>query len=307
MKLSGILKKESILILEDAPDKWSVIRSMVDALADSAFAEDLDPAVRASLYEEIERREKVGPTGLGEGIAFPHARINGLERPLIAFASVPNGVDFDAPDGLPARLVFLFLHPAKRVELGVKINAVCSRFLMQPEIRKALLEAASPEEIYQIMLQNNLEIDAPIIASDLMRNRRFRLTADLPLHEATQLMHRHRTVASPVVNASDEVVGELNCNTIFERELPDYIKHLHSVPHISDFKPFQDYFSNDAQATVGDFMNACPNAIIAEDASLLEIIFELSVQKQPLLYVCRDNKLIGVIDAITVIDKVINL
>ena len=307
MKLSGILKRESILQIENAPDKWSVIRTMVDTLTDSAFADDLDPAVKASLYEEIEQREKIGTTGLGEGIAFPHARINGLERPLIAFATIPNGVDFDAPDGKPAQLVFLFLHPAKRVELGVKINAICSRFLIRPEIRKALLDATSPEEIYQVMQQNNLEIDAPIIASDLMRNRRFRLTADLPLHEATQLMHRHRTVASPVVNASDEVVGELNCNTIFERELPDYIKHLHSVPHISDFKPFQNYFTNDAQATVGDFMNDCGSAIVEEDASLLEIIFQLSVQKQPLLYVCRDSKLIGVIDAVTVIDKVINL
>ena len=119
MKLSSMLSKESILQLDGTPDKWSIIRTMVQQLARTPFCAELDPALTASFYEQAARRENIGATGLGEEIAFPHARLNGLERPLIAFATLRNGVDFDAPDGRPARLVFLFLLPASRVQLGV--------------------------------------------------------------------------------------------------------------------------------------------------------------------------------------------
>ena len=307
MKLSSILKKESVLRIEAAEDKWSVLRQLVDSLIASSFAQELSDELKNSLYEQIVDREKISSTGLGEGIAFPHARIDGLERPLIAFATVPNGVDFGAPDDLPAKLVFLFLFPAKRVELGVKIHSTCSRFLMQPDVRSALLSAKDSAEILEIMKQNSLEIDAPVIALDLMRNKRFRLSTDMPLHEATQMMHRHRTIASLVLDENDEVIGELNCNQIFERELPDYIKHLHSVPHISNFKPFQGYFEENKKLCVGDFMSKCKSATINEDATMLEIVFLLSVKKLPLLYVCRAGKLLGVIDAVTVADKIFNM
>jgi len=307
MKLSTILQQESILQFDTISDKWTLLKAMTDALIQSPAATDLPAELTQTFYTEIEQREKQGSTGLGEGIAFPHARINGLERPLIAFATISKGVEFGAPDGIDSSLVFLFLFPAQRVELGVKIHSTCSRFLVQPDIRKALLSAENPEAIREIMQQNSLEIDAPIIALDLMRNKRFRLTPDMPLHEATQMMHRNRTIASPVLNEQNEVIGELNCNQLFERELPDYIKGLHSVPHIPDFKPFQTYFNDEENRSVGDFMNACEASSVNEDATMLEIVFLLSVKKLPLLYVCRNNKLLGVIDAVTVADKIFNM
>jgi mannitol/fructose-specific phosphotransferase system IIA component (Ntr-type) len=305
MKLSSVLSKESILQIETNSDKWCVIRAMIDQLNRLPFVAELNPSIKSSFFREVEQREKFGCTGLGQDLAFPHARIEGLERPLVAFATIRNGVDFGAPDDRPARLVLLILLPAGRPELGVKLISVCSRFFQQTEVRNALLEAAGAEEIHRIIDQNSLEIDAPIIALDLMRGEPLRLTPDLPGREATQLMHRWRAVAAPVVDQEQHVIGELNCNTLFLRELPDYITRLHSVPHISDFRPFQKYFSHDSHLTVGDLMDEC-TSVIDENGSLLEIIFLLSVKKHPLLYVCRNGLLIGVIDAITVVDKVLN-
>jgi mannitol/fructose-specific phosphotransferase system IIA component (Ntr-type) len=305
MKLSTILREENILQLDAVSSRSDLLKQMTDLLVKNS--NDLPDDLTSTFLPEIELREKQGGTGVGSGVAFPHARINGLERPLIALATVADGIDFDAPDNEPANIVFLFLFPAKRVELGVKIYASCSRFLMKEHVRNGLLQAQSASDILSITHENDMEIDAPVIALDLMRNKRFRIAPETPLHEATQLMHRNRTLASPVLNKNDEIVGELNCNQIFERELPDYIKHLHSVPHITDFKPFQHYFSEDGEMVVGEFMNECKNATINEDATMLEIVFLLSVKKHPLLYVCRDNKLLGVIDAVTVADKIFNM
>lgn len=306
MKLTNILSKKSILLIDSAEDKWDVIRKMIEQLGKAPFVMELESALRESFFNEIEKREELGSTGLGEGIAFPHARVEGLERPLISLATLGTGVDFGAPDGEPARIIILLLLPAKRVELGVKITSVCSRFLMQADIRETLLAASDAEGIYRIMEQNTLEIDAPIIALDLMRRERLRLTPEISGNEATQLMHRSRTVAAAVVDDAGHVIGELNCNILFQRELPDYITKLHSVPYISDFHPFEKYFTQDAQLTVADLMNEC-TSVVDETASLLEIIYLLSVQKHPTLYVCRNEVLIGVIDPITVLDRVLNL
>lgn len=306
MKLSNMLSEESVLQLESADSKWDVIRNMLDQLQKEPFVMELDAPLRESFYNEIEKREKLGSTGLGKGIAFPHARIEGLSRPLLAFATIQNGVDFDAADEMPANVVFLCLLPARRAELGIKINSVCARFLMQENIREELMGAMDAAAILRIMEQNTQQIDAPIIALDLMRAERVQLTPELSGNEATQLMHRARMTAAPVVDENGHVIGEINCNNLFHRELPDYITKLHSVPHLSDFTAFESYFEEDASHTVRDLMNEC-NSVIEEDASLLEIIFKLSVKKYPLLYVCRNGELLGVIDPITVLDRVLNL
>ncbi len=306
MKISNILKRESILQLESAIDKWEVIRKLLDALERNPFAAELPEAVKERFFDEVEKREKLGATALGEGVALPHARIAGLERPLLAFATLKSGVDFDAPDGQPVQFAFLILLPASRAELGVKIHSACARFLIRPDIRAQLLEAPSPDAIQHIMEEAQFEIDAPIIALDLMRPARILLRPDQPIEEATQLMHRLRAAAAPVMDDNGRIVGELNSAAIFERELPDYIKKLHSVPHITDFSPFHDHFSRQTNLTVGDLMNTCESAI-DEDSSLLEVVFLLSVKKHPLLYVCRGGQLLGVIDSITVADKIFNL
>jgi len=306
MKLLNILSKDLILQIDEVPDKTALIQMMVDKILQTPFGSELPQEVKDAFFNEVKKREDIGSTGLGEEVAFPHARINGLERPLIAFASIKKGVEFDSPDELPVHLAFLFLFPARRAELGVKIHAVCGRILIKPEIRKVLMDAESVDEIYSILEKENPEIDSPVIALDVMRPERLRLTPDISINEATQLMHRSRAIAAPVVDEKQHIVGELDCAKLFERELPDYIKLLHSVPHIADFKPFQQYFVQDSRLTVGGAMSEC-KSMVNEDATLLEIVFLLSVKKYPLLYVCRDGQLLGVIDAITVADKIFNL
>lgn len=306
MKLSSLLSQDSILQLDTVVDKWDLIRQMVARLEQTSFVGELDAVLKSSFIEEINRREELGSTGIGDSVAFPHARIENLDRVLVAFATIRQGVDFEALDGAPAHMAFLCLLPGKRGDIGVKILAVCSQFLSQPDIRGALLNAAGPKEIMRIMEQSQVDVDTPLIALDMMRPARLRLTRDMPAFEATQLMHRSRAIAAAVVDADDHVIGEVNCNLLLQRELPDYMTQLHSVPHISDFRPFEKYFTENARLCVGELMNT-DVATVNEDASLLEIVFLLSIKKHPLLYVCRNEQLIGVIDPITVLDRVLNL
>ena len=80
-------------------------------------------AARSAVIE----RELVAPTGLGDEVAIPHAALEGLTRPLLALGIAPRGIDFDAPDGRPARVVFLLLIPPKAYESEVRILASIAR------------------------------------------------------------------------------------------------------------------------------------------------------------------------------------
>jgi mannitol/fructose-specific phosphotransferase system IIA component (Ntr-type) len=104
-------------------------------------------AARSAVIE----RELVAPTGLGDEVAIPHAALDGLARPLLALGLAPRGIDFDAPDGRPARVVFLLLIPPKAYEHEVRILASIARATYDARAREELLAARGLDEIVHVL------------------------------------------------------------------------------------------------------------------------------------------------------------
>jgi Kef-type K+ transport system membrane component KefB/mannitol/fructose-specific phosphotransferase system IIA component (Ntr-type) len=104
-------------------------------------------AARSAVIE----RELVAPTGLGDEVAVPHAALDGLARPLLALGLAPRGIDFDAYDGRPARIVFLLLIPRKAYENEVRILASIARATYDARARDELLAARGLDEVVQVL------------------------------------------------------------------------------------------------------------------------------------------------------------
>jgi len=96
-------------------------------------------------------RESLGNTATGHGVAIPHARIKGLEKPWSFFARLKKPVDFDADDGEPVDLVFLLLAPSSSLPAHRKSLAKVYRILHNPDIRQQLRNAGSAAEIFEIL------------------------------------------------------------------------------------------------------------------------------------------------------------
>lgn len=124
-----------------SPDRRGAVRELSARLA---HAHGLDAE---GVEEAVWAREKVGTTGMGHGIAIPHARIPGLAQPLVAFGLSPQGIDFDAPDGQAARLVFLILTPSEQPGAQLEILADISRTLKDPDVRAKLVEVTTWTEL----------------------------------------------------------------------------------------------------------------------------------------------------------------
>jgi mannitol/fructose-specific phosphotransferase system IIA component (Ntr-type) len=99
-------------------------------------------AVRAVLD-----REAVAPTGLGDEVAIPHATVPGLQHPVLALGASSAGIDFNAPDGRPAKLVFLLFMPPRAHDQEVRILAQIAQVAIEPAGRTKLVEAKSLNDV----------------------------------------------------------------------------------------------------------------------------------------------------------------
>ncbi len=123
------------------------IEELVEAL--KGRLGDLAPRARQAVLD----REATAPTGLGDDVAVPHAAVAGLTRPLLALGFAPDGIDFDAPDGQPARVVFLLLMPPRAYDQEVRILAHIARAAIEPTARARLLAAADLREVLALVGQ----------------------------------------------------------------------------------------------------------------------------------------------------------
>ena len=110
--------------------------------------------VKRDAREAVLERERVASTGLGDEVAIPHAAVEGLDRPLLALGLAPNGIDFDAPDGRPARIVFLLLMPPKQYDREVRILASIARSVFDDRARSSVLRAETVTDATDALTRN---------------------------------------------------------------------------------------------------------------------------------------------------------
>jgi PTS system nitrogen regulatory IIA component len=106
---------------------------------------------RNKVFDSLFARERLGSTGLGQGVAIPHGRIKGLKSPLIAVLRAQNGVPFEAPDAQPVRLLVVLLVPEHATEEHLEILSELAEILSDATVRENLLTGADPNAIFRVL------------------------------------------------------------------------------------------------------------------------------------------------------------
>jgi PTS system nitrogen regulatory IIA component len=104
---------------------------------------------RSLVFDSLFARERLGSTGLGQGVAIPHGRIKGLKEAVGAFVRLAQPVPFDSPDGHPVKLVFLLLVPEQATELHLQILSEIAQMLSDRELREKLLTDTDASALHQ--------------------------------------------------------------------------------------------------------------------------------------------------------------
>ncbi|MEU2515564.1 fructose-specific PTS transporter subunit EIIC [Streptomyces syringium] len=145
--LSGYLTGSTVRQRLVADEKEAAIREMAELLATTGKVTNADALVATALA-----REALGTTGLGEEIAIPHAKTDAVSAPVVGFARSAEGIEWGAPDGTRARLIFMIAVPeAAAGDVHLRILALLSRMLMDPGFRERLLAAPDTEAIMRVL------------------------------------------------------------------------------------------------------------------------------------------------------------
>ena len=148
MKIADILQPNDVILDLRAADKPRLLEELARR---SATRAGIDPSVMA---EVLNVRERLGSTGMGAGIAIPHARLPSLTRPMGYFARLRPPIDFDAIDGQRVDLVFLLLLPAQAQSEHLNALACVARKLRDDQVKADLRKAHVDEQIYAILTRN---------------------------------------------------------------------------------------------------------------------------------------------------------
>ncbi|HMD67446.1 MAG TPA: PTS sugar transporter subunit IIA [Chitinivibrionales bacterium] len=148
MKIQDLLQKNGIITNLDSPDKTTLLTQMARYLASLYDIKDQDLIVRKILDREAEVS-----TGIGYGIAIPHARIEGIDRVFMIAGRTVKGIDFNAIDEQPVHLVFMMLSPAHASAQYTQLLSSLSRIMSYEEIRNSLIETEDPEKFLDVIVR----------------------------------------------------------------------------------------------------------------------------------------------------------
>lgn len=153
MELKDILAQEGVIACAKVASKRQLLQEMAERAA------RLSGADAQEVFGTLMEREQLGSTGLGNGIAIPHGKLNGLDGVVAVFARLEQGIDFDSVDDEPVDLAVMLLAPAGSGADHLKALSRVARQMRSDQVVTNLRETRDPAELYRILT-------APIAATN---------------------------------------------------------------------------------------------------------------------------------------------
>lgn len=148
MSLIGkILTRDNVLLDLDVASKKRVFEQV------GLLIENTRGIARSEVFECLFAREKLGSTGLGQGVAIPHGRARGLKEAAGVLIRLKSAIPFDAPDGKPVQILFVLLVPEQATDLHLQVLSELAQLFSSRQLREKLLAAQSADELYTLLTE----------------------------------------------------------------------------------------------------------------------------------------------------------
>lgn len=143
--ISSLLPRDNVLVDLDVGSKKRVFEHAGDLFS---AHQHLDAN---AVFESLFSREKLGSTGLGQGVAIPHGRIRGLREAVGAVVKVKEPIPFDAPDGAPVKLMFILLVPENATDIHLQILGELAELFSNQRLRDRMLNTRDAGELFGLI------------------------------------------------------------------------------------------------------------------------------------------------------------
>ena len=157
MDLSSLLNVEQIIPQMQSNERWTAIAELVDLLVKVG---KVKPDDHETVLNALKQREETMSTGIGFGIAIPHASSDRVTEVVAAFGRSPGGIEFDSLDNAPVKFVVLFVVPRDQFQMHLRTLAAIAKLLNDRAVREALGQAATAQEILAIFKSRSNPVKA---------------------------------------------------------------------------------------------------------------------------------------------------
>ncbi len=144
--ISKILPAENVILDTESSSKKRVFERV------GILLENNRQIARSHVFDSLFAREKLGSTGLGQGVAIPHGRIKGLRDAIAAFVKTQMPIPFDAPDGQPVNFIFVLLVPERATDLHLQLLGELAQMFSDKSFREQLQNSDNPAVIHQLFI-----------------------------------------------------------------------------------------------------------------------------------------------------------
>ncbi len=302
MKLGSFFEKGLIRIPLRAKTTEEVIHELIDETILSGHPE-LDAK---QIFENVMKTEFDTRNTVGAGVFFPHARIDTLGDFILAFGIAPHGIDIPTPDGMPVNFVLLIICPYEKNTLLLQMRSAFLKVLNNATNRKRLLAAKNPSDVVQILEDANIELRRELVAGDVMRTDVVSSKPTSTLEEILLIMLSANVDTVPIIDDKGVFLGVVNGGGILRIAIPKYMDNVRSMRFITSDEPLMEIYNRRKDLTANDLLEKSSELkIVHQSTSIMEVAFRLVQSPGRIVYVCEDEKLLGIITRRSLLTRLI--
>lgn len=247
MKFSSYLDPNFIFTDLKGKNPEEIIVEMVEKIAEK------DKKVKASqvvIQEAIIRREREISTGIGSGIAIPHARIENFNDFIVAIGLLDNPIESEIAatnKSDKVDLVFLIISDVLKNKNILKVMSAVSKLaLKQGELLEKIRKERNPKKIIEYFQAANIEFEHKIVAEDVLSPDIKPATPDNTLEEIAKRLILEETSGLPVVDKNGKFLGEITERELIDYGMPEYLSLMGDLNFLTVGEPFEEYLVNDS-------------------------------------------------------------
>lgn len=256
---------------------------------------------------EIEKREKVFPCIVAPGLAVPHARIAGIEKPMIAIACSPTGITYGAKDNNMSTQVIslnmnvfinvmvLILSPLEDPNLHLQVMSMLAKSFADPANIRQVAGLRTPAEVTTFFATGQIKMPEYLLAKDVMRTDFTPLHETDTIREAIDIFATTQSASLPVIDSVGDLRGVLSLKDILTYTLPEHLLWMENLSPIYRFQPFVDLLKSASDTRVSDIMQELGEPV-SEDVPAIQLAkLFLEQEAAQLIITDKDGRLAGLV------------
>ncbi len=245
------------------------------------------------LVKDVLEREEMGSTVIMDGLAVPHARVEGLNEPCAAIATSERGIVWPGEAGV-VHIVFLMLIPRDRPALYLQILRALGTTLKDAAILHQVAAMTSAGEIFRFFESGKAYLPRYITAADIM-TRDFKVLRDNDtMQTCVDMFIKERISEIPILDRDGDLTGIVRAGELLKLCLPEYLLWMNDLTPIANFEPFAEVLENERKTWLSDIL-VKEFPCVTPDAPAVAVAGEMTRYQSSKCYVREGDKLVGVV------------